>query len=71
MGRPIDGDVADIFEMQDQIVTRVVGAIAPRLEKAEIDRVNHVATDDLDAYDLYLRGLAGWNRWTKEETQRR
>ena len=29
-----EGDVADIFEIQDQIVTRVVGAIAPRLEKA-------------------------------------
>ena len=61
-----DGAVADIFEMQDRIVTRVVGAIAPRLEKAEIDRVKHIATGDLDAYDLYLRGLAGWNRWTKE-----
>jgi TolB-like protein len=61
-----DGDVADVFAMQDQIVTRVVGAIAPRLEKAEIDRVKHIATDDLAAYDLYLRGLAGWNRWTKE-----
>ena len=61
-----DGDVADIFEMQDQIVTRVVGAIAPRLEKAEIDRVKHTSTGDLAAYDLYLRGLAGWNRWTEE-----
>lgn len=61
-----DGAVADIFEMQDRIVSRVVGAIAPRLEKAEIDRVKHIATGDLDAYDLYLRGLAGWNRWTRE-----
>lgn len=61
-----DGDVADIFEMQDQIVTRVVGAIASCLEKAEIERVRHVTTGDLAAYDLYLRGLAGWNRWTKE-----
>ncbi|MGA7487319.1 MAG: winged helix-turn-helix domain-containing protein [Xanthobacteraceae bacterium] len=62
-----DGDVADIFELQDQIVTRVVGAIAPRLEKAEMDRVRQGPTDDLAAYDLYLRGLASWNRWTKEE----
>ena len=61
-----EGTVADIFEMQDRIVTRVVGAIAPRLEKAEIERVKHIATGDLDAYDLYLRGLAGWNQWTKE-----
>jgi len=61
-----DGDMADIFELQDQIVTRVVGAIAPQLEKAEIDRAKRRATGDLAAYDLYLRGLAGWNRWTKE-----
>jgi TolB-like protein len=62
-----DGEVADIFDMQDRIVTRVVGAIAPRVEKAEIDRVKYGATDDLAAYDLYLRGLASWNRSTKED----
>ncbi len=62
-----DGETADIFELQDQIVTRVVGAIGPQLEKAEIDRARRRATGDLAAYDLYLRGLASWNRWTKEE----
>jgi TolB-like protein len=62
-----DGDVADIFELQDQIVTRVVGAIAPQLEKAEIERAKHAATEDLAAYDLYLRGLAHWNRWTRDD----
>lgn len=61
-----DGDMADIFELQDQIVTRVVGALTPQLEKAEIDRVKQGTTGDLAAYDLYLRGLASWNRWTKE-----
>jgi tetratricopeptide (TPR) repeat protein len=59
--------MADIFELQDQLVTSVVGAIAPQLEKAEIDRARPDATGDLAAYDLYLRGLASWNRWTKEE----
>jgi TolB-like protein len=62
-----DGDMADIFDLQDQIVTRVVGALAPQLEKAEIDRAKEGATGDLAAYDLYLRGLASWNRWSKEE----
>ena len=61
-----DGDTADIFELQDQIVTRVVGAIAPQLERAEIDRARRSATRDAAAYDLYLRGLDSWNRWTKE-----
>ena len=62
-----DGDAAEIFELQDQIVTRVVGAIAPQLEKAEIDRAKRGRTGDLAAYHLYLRGLASWNRWTKED----
>mgnify|MGYP003576211493 FL=1 len=33
-----DGDLADIFALQDQITTQVIGAIAPRLELAEIER---------------------------------
>ncbi len=61
-----DGEMADIFELQDQIVTRVMGAIAPQLEKAEIDRAKHRARGNLAAYDLYLRGLDSWNHWTKE-----
>ena len=61
-----DGSLADIFELQDQIVTRVVGAIAPQLEKAEIGRARLRSTDDLAAYDLYLHGLDNWNRWTQE-----
>ena len=62
-----DGDLVDIFDLQDQLVTSVVGAIAPQLEKAEIDRAKLDMTDDLAAYDFYLRGLASWNRWTGEE----
>jgi TolB-like protein len=62
-----DGDLVDIFDLQDQLVTSVVGAIAPQLEKAEIDRAKLEMTGDLAAYDFYLRGLASWNRWTREE----
>ena len=65
-----DGDLVDIFELQDQLVTSVVGAIAPQLEKAEIDRAKLDMTGDLAAYDFYLRGLASWNRWTAEENAR-
>lgn len=60
-----DVGMADIFDLQDQIVVRVVGALAPQLEKAEINRARHRTTGDLAAYDLYLHGLDRWNRWTK------
>jgi TolB-like protein len=62
-----DGDLIDIFDVQDQLVTRVVGAIAPQLEKAEIERAKHEPTSNPAAYDLYLRGLARWNRWSRAD----
>jgi TolB-like protein len=62
-----DGDLVEIFDLQDQLVTSVVGAVAPQLEKAEIDRVRRDMTGDLAAYDFYLRGLACWNRWTGKD----
>lgn len=53
-----DGELQDIFDLQDKITTSVVGAIAPKLEQAEIDRAKRKPTESLDAYDYYLRGLA-------------
>jgi TolB-like protein len=31
-----EGDLDDIFDLQDQVTSSVVGAIAPKLEQAEI-----------------------------------
>jgi adenylate cyclase len=62
-----DGDLADIFELQDQIASNVVGAIAPRLEQAEIERVNRKPTDSLDAYDYFLRAMAIRNQFSSRE----
>jgi adenylate cyclase len=53
-----DGAFEDVFDLQDRITTRVVGAIAPKLEQAEIERALRKPTENLDAYDCYLRGLA-------------
>jgi TolB-like protein/Flp pilus assembly protein TadD len=65
-----DGALEDIFELQDQVTAKVVGAIAPRMEHAEIERARRKHTSNLDAYDYYLRGLASiyqWNRKSNEE----
>ena len=45
----------DIFALQDDIALSVVGAIAPSVRRAEIDRVKRKRPDSLDAYDLVLR----------------
>ena len=61
-----DGALEDIFDLQDQVTASVVGAIAPKLEQAEIERSKRKPTESLDAYDYYLRGVAGVHRWTRE-----
>jgi TolB-like protein/class 3 adenylate cyclase len=61
-----DGGLEDVFELQDHVTSRVIGAIAPKLEQAEIERAKHKPTDSLDAYDYYLRGMASVHRWSKE-----
>jgi adenylate cyclase len=52
-----DGDLADVFDLQDKITENVVGAIEPSLRVAEIERSNRKLPEDMGAYDLYLRAL--------------
>ena len=62
----IDGTFDDIFNLEDQVTENVVGAIAPKIEQAEIERTKHKPTDSLDAYDCYLRAMMHFNQWTSE-----
>ena len=57
-----DGALEDVFGLQDQVTSSVVGLIAPEVEKAEIERASHKPTDRLDSYDFFLRGMALMNR---------
>jgi TolB-like protein len=61
-----EGSLDDIFELQDQVAERVVGAITPTLERAEIERSKRKPTESLDAYDYYLRGMANFHRGTRQ-----
>jgi tetratricopeptide (TPR) repeat protein len=61
-----EGALEYIFDLQDQVTVSVVGAIAPKLEQAEIERSKRKPTDSLDAYDYYLRGIACVHRWSRE-----
>ena len=61
-----DGKLEDVFDLQDQVAASVVGAIAPKLEQAEIERAERKPTDSLDAYDHFLRGMACVHQWTRQ-----
>jgi hypothetical protein len=48
------------------LATSVVGAIAPQVERAEIERAKRKPTENLNAYDYYLRGIANLHQGTRE-----
>ena len=64
-----DGALDDIFELQDQVASGVVGAIEPKLRQSEIERATRKPTESLDAYDLYLQALAAAHQLTSEGLQ--
>ena len=52
-----DGDLADLFDVQDKIAEAVIGHVEPQLRKAEIARARRKRPDSLSAYDSYLSAL--------------
>ena len=62
-----DGDLTDIFTLQDQITENVVAALAVTLTRAEEKRALGKETQDLQAYDYVLRGNAYHQHMTKED----
>ena len=52
-----DGELTDIFTLQDTISRRIVTAIEPQIQAVERDRARRKPTESLDAYDYYLRAM--------------
>jgi TolB-like protein/class 3 adenylate cyclase len=61
-----DGALDDIFELQDEVASGVAGTIEPKLRQSEFERASRKPTENLDAYDLYLRALALRDKPTAE-----
>jgi len=61
-----DGSLEDVFDLQDKVAIDVAGVIEPALQAAEVRRSAARPTNDLTAYDLYLRALAIFYPITKE-----
>jgi TolB-like protein/class 3 adenylate cyclase len=64
-----DGALEDVFDLQDQVTSRVIGLIAPKLEQAEIERARQKPTESLDSYDCFLRGMALTHKRTLAEAR--
>ncbi len=60
-----EGGIEDMFDLQDQVTAKVVGAIEPEVRRAETERARRRPTDNPDAHLCLMRGLASLNKWSK------
>jgi TolB-like protein/Flp pilus assembly protein TadD len=67
MAERYDRDLTDLFDLQDEIVTAIAGAIEPELLKFERERIAERPQLSGDAYELYQRGMWHHYRHTKAD----
>ncbi len=65
-GAQYDRKPGEIFAIQDDISNEISANLRLKLSRAEKTRLAKRQTDDLEAYQLYLKGRHHWNRWTEE-----
>ncbi|HVR68127.1 MAG TPA: tetratricopeptide repeat protein, partial [Verrucomicrobiae bacterium] len=65
-----DRELSDIFAVQDEITETIIGAVEPELGKVERRRSAGKRPDNLDAWDLYQRGMSHLYEYTKDDLQR-
>ncbi len=61
-----DGTMEEIFDIQEKVASRIVKGLSVRLTPDERRRLKRRATDNTEAYQLYLRGRFFWARRTQE-----
>ncbi len=65
-----DRDVADIFDIQDEITAAIVDSLKVTLNVGEKTALRKRSTDDPEAYNLYLMGRYFWNKRTPDGMKR-
>jgi adenylate cyclase len=64
-----DGELTDIFALQDEITKKVVAAIEPSLLEAEGIRSQHRSPEDLGAWDVVMQANSLFWRLTKHDSE--
>ncbi|CAN5879389.1 serine/threonine-protein kinase [soil metagenome] len=60
--RSYDRELTDVFAVQEEIARAIVEALRVELGVADGAALSAVPTQDLEAYDLYLKGRFAWNQ---------
>ena len=58
-----DGDLSDIFAIQDEVTAKIVTALELKLTTEEKTHLEHRGTDNIEAYDTALMGRMASLRW--------
>ena len=61
-----DGTMEKVFDIQEHVANRVVNALKLRLTPTERKSLRRRATEDTEAFQLYLRGRFLWNKRSKQ-----
>jgi non-specific serine/threonine protein kinase len=64
-----DREMADVFEVQDEIARKIAEALRVTLSPQEEKEIGSRPTDNLQAYDLYLRGRSYARRHTRQDLE--
>ena len=62
-----DEDFRDIFTIQSQIAGKIANALKIHISSDEHERIISIPTENLEAYDLYVKGRFFWNKRTEED----
>jgi adenylate cyclase len=62
-----DGELEDVFDLQDRLTEQIVIAVEPEVQKHELDRSRRKPPENVDAWTLLQRGLSHFYRITKED----
>ncbi|UCD25518.1 MAG: protein kinase, partial [Gemmatimonadota bacterium] len=61
-----DRDLTDIFEIQSDVAGQIAGQLQTTLSPTVEASIKRRPTENLDAYNLYLRGVYQWNQFTTD-----
>jgi TolB-like protein/Flp pilus assembly protein TadD len=64
-----DRQMEDVFELQDEIARKIAEALRVTLTPQEQAALAAKPTENLQAYDLYLRGKSYARRWTRQDLE--
>ena len=64
-----DRELEDVFEVQDEIARKIAEALRITLSPQEREAIASKPTENLQAYDLFLRGKSYARRFTKQDQE--